>query len=186
MTDHSDAWRGAVQVGNCLIHVAVDGPHKAPRLMLSNSLGSDLTMWDPQLAAFSKHFRVIRYDPRGHGKSDAPQGPYTIERLALDAVSVLDHLGIAKTSWCGLSMGGMVGQWLGTNAPSRVDKLILSNTTSYYADKQSWTNRIEFVRTNGIKAIAAPSMERWFSADFRETRTSHGRTRDRDANSNRL
>ena len=119
MTDHSDAWRGAVQVGNCLIHVAVDGPHKAPRLMLSNSLGSDLTMWDPQLAAFSKHFRVIRYDSRGHGKSDAPQGPYSI----------------------------MVGQWLGTNAPSRVDKLILLNTTSYYADKQSWTNRIEFVRT---------------------------------------
>ena len=168
MTDHSDAWRGAVQVGNCLIHVAVDGPHEAPRLMLSNSLGSDLTMWDPQLAAFSKHFRVIRYDSRGHGKSDAPQGPYTIERLGLDAVSVLDHLGIAKTSWCGLSMGGMVGQWLGSNAPSRVDKLIISNTTSYYADKQSWTNRIEFVRTNGIKAIAAPSMERWFSADFRE------------------
>jgi 3-oxoadipate enol-lactonase len=147
MTDHSDPWRGAVQVGNCLIHVAVDGPHKAPRLMLSNSLGSDLTMWDPQLAAFSKHFRVIRYDSRGHGKSDAPQGPYSIERLGLDAVSVLDHLGIAKTSWCGLSTGGMVGQWLGTNAPSRVDKLILLNTTSYYADKQSWTNRIEFVRT---------------------------------------
>ena len=92
MTDHSDAWRGAVQVRNCLIHVAVDGPHKAPRLMLSNSLGSDLTMWDPQLAAFSKRFRVIRYDSRGHGKSDAPQGPYTIERPGLDAVSVLDRL----------------------------------------------------------------------------------------------
>ena len=81
---------------------------------------------------------------------------------------VLDHLRIEKTNWCGLSMGGMVGQWLGAKAPSRVDKLILSNTTSYYADKQSWTNRIEFVRANGIKAMAAPSMERWLSPNFRE------------------
>ena len=164
----SDAWRGTVDVGDCLIYVAVDGPHSAPHLMLSNSLGSDLTMWEPQLAAFSKHFRVIRYDFRGHGKSGAPHGPYTMERLGRDAVEVLNHFRIEKINWCGLSMGGMVGQWLGANASSRVDKLILSNTTSYYADKQSWTNRIEFVRANGIKAVAAPSMERWFSAEFRE------------------
>lgn len=166
--NHSHAWHGTVQAGNCLIHVAMDGPDKGPCLMLSNSLGSDLTMWDPQLAAFSEHFRVIRYDSRGHGKSDAPQGPYTVERLGRDAVSILDHLGIAKTHWCGLSMGGMVGQWLGANAPSRLDKIILSNTTSHYTDKQSWTSRIEFVQTNGIKAMAAPSIERWFSADFRQ------------------
>ena len=164
----SNAWRGTVDVGDCRIYVAVDGPHGAPHLMLSNSLGSDLSMWDPQLAAFAERFRVIRYHSRGHGKSGAPRGPYTMERLGRDAVGVLDHLRIGKTNWCGLSMGGMVGQWLGANAPSRVDKLILSNTTSYYADKQSWTNRIDFVRANGIKAMAAPSMERWFSADFRE------------------
>ena len=164
----SDTWRGTVDVGDCLIYVAMDGPHNAPHLMLSNSLGSDLTMWEPQLAAFSEHFRVIRYDSRGHGKSGAPHGPYTMERLGRDAVRVLDHLRIEKTNWCGLSMGGMVGQWLGANAPSRIDKLILSNTTSYYADKQSWTNRIEFVRANGIQAMALPWMERWFSAKFRE------------------
>jgi 3-oxoadipate enol-lactonase len=139
--------------------------------MLSNSLGSDLTMWVPQLAAFSGRFRVIRYDSRGHGKSDVPEGPYSMERLGRDAVAVLDHLGIQKTNWCGLSMGGMAGQWLGAHAPSRIDKLILSNTTSYYADKSPWTNRIEFVRANGIEAIAAPSMERWFSAGFRERTT---------------
>jgi hypothetical protein len=86
----SDAWRGSVDVGDCLIYVALDGPHGAPHLMLSNSLGSDLTMWDPQLAAFSQHFRVIRYDSRGHGKSGAPPGPYTMERLGRDAVGVLD------------------------------------------------------------------------------------------------
>ena len=160
----SDAWRGTVDVGDCRIYVAVDGLHGAPHLMLSNSLGSDLSMWDPQLAAFAERFRVIRYDSRGHGKSGAPHGPYTMDRLGRDAVGVLDHLKIEKTNWCGLSMGGMVGQWLGANAPSRVDKLILSNTTSYYADKQSWTNRIEFVRANGIQAMALPSMERWFSA----------------------
>ena len=165
----SDAWRGTVDVGDCLIYVALDAPHGAPHLTLSNSLGSDLTMWDPQLGAFSEHFRVIRrYDSRGHGKSGAPRGPYTMERLGRDAVEVLDHLRIEKTNWCGLSMGGMVGQWLGANAPTRVDKLVLSNTTSYYADKQSWTNRTEFVRSNDIKAMAAPSMERWFSPEFKE------------------
>jgi 3-oxoadipate enol-lactonase len=164
----SEVWRGIVDVGDCRLHVALDGSSKAPPLMLSNSLGADLTMWDPQLAAFSERFRVIRYDSRGHGKSDVPEGPYSMERLGRDAVAVLDHLGIQKTNWCGLSMGGMAGQWLGANAPSRIDNLILSNTTSYYADKSPWTNRIEFVRANGIEAIAAPSMERWFSAGFRE------------------
>ena len=166
--NESYAWRGTVDVGDCLIYAAVDGPHSAPHLMLSNSLGSDLTMWDPQLADFSEHFRVIRYDSRGHGKSGASHGPYTMERLGRDAVGVLDHLRIEKTNWCGLSMGGMVGQWLGAIGSCRVDKLILSNTTSYYADKQSWTDRIEFVRANGMKPMATPSMERWFSAEFRE------------------
>jgi 3-oxoadipate enol-lactonase len=163
-----DAWRGTVEIEDCLIYVTADGPRSAPHLMLSNSLGSDLTMWDPQLAAFSEHFRVIRYDSRGHGRSGTPLGPYTMERLGRDAVGVLDHLSIEKTNWCGLSMGGMVGQWLGAKVPSRVDKLVLSNTTSYYSDKQSWTNRIEFVRANGMRAMAAASMERWFSRDFRE------------------
>src|SRR5580692_9919161 len=87
----SDAWRGTVDVGDCLIYVALDGPHGARHLTLSNSLGSDLTMWDPQLAAFSEHFRVIRYDSRGHGKSGAPRGPYTMDRLGRDAVRVLDQ-----------------------------------------------------------------------------------------------
>jgi 3-oxoadipate enol-lactonase len=164
----SDAWRGTVDADDCGIYVVVDGPRGRPHLMLSNSLGSDLSMWDPQLAAFAERFRVIRYDSRGHGKSGVPRGPYTMERLGRDAVRVLDHLGIEKTNWCGLSMGGMVGQWLGANAPSRVDKLILSNTTAYYADKQSWTNRIEFVRSNGLKAMAGPSIERWFSPEFKD------------------
>jgi 3-oxoadipate enol-lactonase len=171
MTENQrDVWPGTVDVGDCLIHVAIDEPLKAPYLMLSNSLGSDLTMWNLQLAAFSESFCVIRYDSRGHGKSEAPQGPYSMERLGLDAVSVLDHLGIAKTNWCGLSMGGMVGQWLGARFDTRIDRLILSNTTCYYAEKLAWTDRIDFVRSQGLAAIAGPTMERWFSKAFRERR----------------
>jgi 3-oxoadipate enol-lactonase len=164
----SEAWRGTIDVDGCLIHVAIDGSDKAPPLMLSSSLGANMSMWAPQLKTLSKHFRIIRYDSRGHGKSAVPKGLYTIEQLGRDAVGILDQLGIEKTNWCGLSMGGMVGQWLGANAPTRVDKLILSNTSAYYADKQSWTNRISLVQANGVQAMAVPSMERWFSAAFRE------------------
>jgi 3-oxoadipate enol-lactonase len=167
-SNQTEAWRGIVNVGDCPIYVALDGPIKAPPLMLSNSLGSDITMWEPQLADLSNLFRVIRYDSRGHGKSGVPQDSYTMERLGRDALRILDHFGIERTNWCGLSMGGMIGQWLGANEPSRLQKLILSNTTSYYADKRSWTTRIQLVQSNGINEVAAPSMERWFSADFRE------------------
>ena len=96
--------------------------------MLSNSLGTNLHMWDDQVAPFTRYFRLVRYDRRGHGKSSVPKGPYSMERLGRDVLAVLDGLGIEKINWCGLSMGGMVGQWLGANAPNRVDKLILSNT----------------------------------------------------------
>ena len=92
-------------------------------------------MWDDQAAEFAKHFRLIRYDRRGHGKSGVPQGPYSMERFGRDVIAVLDALDIDKTNWCGLSMGGMVGQWLGANAPDRIDKLIFSNTNFYYPDK---------------------------------------------------
>ena len=151
----------------CPINVEITGSDSAPALMLSNSLGTDLHMWDDQIGEWSKHFRVIRYDRRGHGRSGAPQGPYSMERFGRDVIAVLDALKIEKTSWCGLSMGGMVGQWLGANAPGRVDKLILSNTNSYYADKTPWTDRANFVRQNGLEKLVDPNMERWFTAAFR-------------------
>ena len=100
----------------CIIHVEVEGPERAPVLMLSNSLGTNLHMWDDQVAPLTRHFRLVRYDRRGHGKSSVPKGPYSMERLGRDVVAVLDALEIAKINWCGLSMGGMVGQWLGANA----------------------------------------------------------------------
>jgi len=152
----------------CIIHVEVEGPQTGTVLMLSNSLGTNLHMWDEQAPAWSRHFRLVRYDRRGHGKSSVPKGPYPMERLGRDVLAMLDSLGIAKINWCGLSMGGMVGQWLGANAPNRIDKLILSNTSSYFADKTMWEGRLKTVREKGLAAIVDANMERWFTKDFRE------------------
>jgi len=151
----------------CPINVEVTGRDDAPALVLSNSLGTDLTMWDDQAGEFARHFRLIRYDRRGHGKSGVPKGPYSMERFGRDVIGVLDALKVKKANWCGLSMGGMVGQWLGANAPDRVEKLILSNTGSFYADKKPWNDRIAFVKDKGLAALVDANMERWFTADFR-------------------
>jgi 3-oxoadipate enol-lactonase len=157
-----------IQADGCPINVVVDGPEGAPVLMLSNSLGTTHRMWDEQVGPFTQHFRLVRYDRRGHGKSGAPAGPYTMDRLGRDALTIMDGLGIAKVNWCGLSMGGMVGQWLGANAGERIDRLILSNTSCHMADKTIWDGRIKFVRENGLPALVGPNMERWFTKDFRE------------------
>ena len=125
-------------------------------------------MLDDQVAPWSRHFRLVRYDRRGHGRSSVPKGPYTMERLGRDVLAVIDALGIPKINWCGLSMGGMVGQWLGANAPARVDKLILSNTSSYFADKALWEGRLKTVREKGLAAIVDANMERWFTKEFRD------------------
>ena len=138
-----------IQSQGCPINVETEGAANAPVLMLCNSLGTDLHMWDAQAPAFAKHFRLVRYDRRGHGKSGAPKGPYTMEMLGRDALAVMDGLGLKTVNWCGLSMGGMVGQWLGANAPERIGKLILSNTQSYYPDKAMWEARMKPVREKG-------------------------------------
>ena len=143
-----------IDADGCRIHVEVEGPERAPVLMLSNSLGTTLNMWDRQVAAFTQHFRLVRYDRRGHGQSSVPKGPYTMERLGRDVLAVLDGLDIKRTNWCGLSMGGMVGQWLGANAPDRIERLVLTNTSSYFADKAAWNDRLRLVREKGIAAFA--------------------------------
>ena len=157
-----------IQADGCPIHVQVEGPEDAPVLMLCNSLGTTLHMWDDQVQPFIAHFRLVRYDRRGHGKSGVAKGPYTMERLGRDALAVIDGLRLKKVHWCGLSMGGMVGQWLGANAPDRIDRLILSNTAAYYADKTPWNDRIRTVREKGLSAIADRVMTLWFTQDFRE------------------
>jgi 3-oxoadipate enol-lactonase len=152
----------------CLLNVSVDGRDGGPTLMLSNSLGCPLQMWQPQMAALTEKFRVIRYDRRGHGKSSVPPGPYSMERFGKDVLAILDYLDIEKTHWCGLSMGGMVGQWLGANAPERFDRIVLSNTSCYYPDPTNWLNRIKAVKEGGIAAVADTVIAGWLTADFRE------------------
>jgi 3-oxoadipate enol-lactonase len=157
-----------ISADGCRIHVEVEGPEQAPVLMLSNSLGTNLHMWDDQVAAFTRHFRLVRYDRRGHGQSEVTKAPYSMERLGRDVLAILDGLKIAKMNWCGLSIGGMVGMWLGANAPERIDKLILSNTAAYFADPTMWDGRIKLVREKGLAAVVDGTMERWFTKQFRE------------------
>ena len=158
-----------IDADGCPIHVEIEGPERAPILILSNSLGTTLHMWDPQMQAFAERFRLVRFDRRGHGKSGVPKGPYSMERLGRDVIGVLDGLGIAKINWCGLSMGGMVGMWLGANAANRVDKLILSNTSSFFSDPTMWDGRIKLVREKGLEGIVDANMERWFTKGFRDS-----------------
>jgi 3-oxoadipate enol-lactonase len=157
-----------VNADGCLLNVSVEGRDGGPTLMLSNSLGCTLQMWEPQMATLKQAFRVIRYDRRGHGKSGVPPGPYSMARFGRDVLSILDDLNIEKVHWCGLSMGGMVGQWLGANAPKRLDRIILSNTACYYPDPTNWQNRIKAVQEGGIAAVADAVIAGWLTADFRD------------------
>ncbi len=157
-----------IDADGCPLWVEVEGPDHAPVLMLSNSLGTDLHMWDAQAAAFARRFRLVRYDRRGHGKSGVPAGPYTMERLGRDALAIADALGLARFDWCGLSMGGMEGMWLAAHAGERVGALVLSNTSCHYPDPRFWDERIDAIRSSGgLAALAERIMTLWFSADFR-------------------
>src|ERR1700690_1923857 len=122
-----------IDADGCLLNFSVEGRDGGPTLMLSNSLGTTMAMWEPQMKALTQIFRVIRYDRRGHGKSCVPPGPYSMERLGRDVLAILDDLNIQKTHWCGLSIGGMVGQWLRPHSPEPPGQLLLSNTPCYYS-----------------------------------------------------
>jgi pimeloyl-ACP methyl ester carboxylesterase len=140
-----------------------DGADDRPVLMLSHSLGLDHGMWDPQAADLLPHFRVLRYDTRGHGASAATAGDYTIAGLASDCVAVADACGVRQFAFCGLSLGGMIGQWLAANAPDRVTHLVLANTTARHSDPQSMEMRRRAVLEGGMPAVADMVMERFFS-----------------------
>jgi 3-oxoadipate enol-lactonase len=149
-----------------------DGPTDAPILVLSNSLGTDHSMWEAQLPAFTRHFRVLRYDSRGHGASAVPPGPYTIEDLGQDVLHLYQALGITRAHYCGLSMGGMVGMWLAANAPERVDRLVLCNTAARLGPPQLWDARIASIRARGMPSIVSAVLVRWFTAPFLSRTTS--------------
>jgi 3-oxoadipate enol-lactonase len=151
----------------CQIAFTIDGPADAPALVLSNSLGTDHTLWDRQIDAFAKHFRVIRYDTRGHGESDPIDGDYTIDRLGIDLVSLLDGLNIERAHVCGISIGGMTALWLGVHAADRVDRLVLANTCARIGSVPLWNERIAEAKTKGLDGLAESAMGRWFTPAFR-------------------
>ncbi|WP_155276550.1 3-oxoadipate enol-lactonase [Sphingobium yanoikuyae] len=152
----------------CGIAYRFDGAQTAPLLLLSNSLGTNMAMWEPQMAAFTRHFRVLRYDTRGHGQSDAPTGGYSLDRLGRDIVELLDALAISPVAFCGLSLGGMMGQWLGIREPGRIGKLILANTSSFMGPPSGWDQRIALVQQSGMRALVDATVSRWFTPDFIE------------------
>jgi 3-oxoadipate enol-lactonase len=149
------------------MHYQLSGPEHAPVLVLSNSLGTNFSMWDLQLSEFAKSLRVLRYDTRGHGQSSVTPGPYSIEQLARDVVALLDVLRLDRVHFCGLSMGGMIGMWLGTHAPERLHKLVLCSTAAKIGTPETWNARIETVRKSGMGSLASSIIERWFTPSFR-------------------
>jgi 3-oxoadipate enol-lactonase len=152
------------------MNYTLEGPAQAPMLTLSHSLAADLTMWDPQMAVLTAKYRVLSYDTRGHGKTDAPAGGYTLDQLADDALALLDALGIQKTHWMGLSMGGMIGQTLALKAPERLSSLILCDTSSRIPPdaKPLWDDRIRTAETQGMKPLVDGTVARWFTEPFRK------------------
>ena len=156
-----------VNLGGHALRVRIDGPERAPWLVLSNSLGATLEMWQPQVAAFSEHYRVLRYDTRGHGSSSIPPRPWTIADLGGDVIGLLDALQIERAHFCGLSMGGATGMWLATRAPQRLDRLVLCNTTPWLGPPETMTARIAQVRRDGMAPLVEGILQRWFTPEFR-------------------
>ena len=149
------------------LNCAASGPADAPVLLLGGSLGTTLDMWDPQVPALSATRRVIRFEHRGHGGSPVPTGPYTIDELGADVLTLLDRLDLPRVSYCGLSIGGMVGQWLAIHAPERIDRLILLCTSAYLPPAEGWHARAAAVREAGTPEVVADAvLARWFTAAF--------------------
>ena len=151
----------------CRLSCRVDGPASGDALLLSNSLGTTLDLWEPQVASFAERHRVIRYDTRGHGGSAAPAGEYTIDQLGRDALAVLDAAGAERAHVCGMSLGGITGMWLAVHARHRVTTLVLACTGARIGSDALWEERIRQVRTTGLEAVADSAMARWFTPRFR-------------------
>jgi 3-oxoadipate enol-lactonase len=149
------------------LNYLLEGPEDGPVLVLSNSLGTALEMWDDQAPVLGDRFRLLRYDTRGHGRSPAPPGPYAIGDLGGDVVRLLDRLGIERASFCGLSVGGMTGMWLGAESPGRVERLVLLCTSALLGPKGVWDERIATATEQGMSALVGGVIERWFTPAFR-------------------
>jgi 3-oxoadipate enol-lactonase len=154
---------------NVRLHYSFTGPASAPALILSNSLGTNFSMWDAQAPAFEKRFRLLRYDMRGHGQSSAPPPPYAVPELARDILALVDSLNITRFHFCGLSIGGMIGMSLALQAPERLHRLVLCNTAPKIGTPEFWNTRIETVETKGMKDVAGAVTARWFTPTFQQS-----------------
>jgi 3-oxoadipate enol-lactonase len=150
----------------CRLHV-IPGLSGSVPMVLSNSLGTNHSLWEFQVAAFSRQRAVWRYDTRGHGDSDQPPGEYSIDRLGQDLVAVIDATGLERVDLCGVSIGGMTALWVALHAPDRVRRVVLANTAAQIGDVSMWSTRIKTVRTEGLGALADATMMRWFTPEFR-------------------
>jgi 3-oxoadipate enol-lactonase len=151
------------------LHHRVSGRPDAPTIVLSGSLGSTTAMWEPQLRALAGRFRVVRYDHPGHGGSPLPDRPLSLEDLGRGVLDLLDTLGVERTAFCGLSLGGIVGMWLGSRASERLTRLALCCSRARFAPAAHWEERATIARRDGLEALADAALERWFTARFRET-----------------
>ncbi len=159
-----------IKVDGIHINYEIYGREEGDVLMFSHSLGTNLLMWDPQVKAFRDRYKIICFDTRGHGKSDVPEGPYTLEEMAKDAIGLLDKLGIEKVHWIGLSMGGMIAQAVALNYPERLKSLILCDTAAKVSeeDQPIWQERIDNALKYGMEALLDATLERWFTEPFRK------------------
>jgi 3-oxoadipate enol-lactonase len=148
------------------LHHRFDGPPDAPVLVLSSSLGTTLELWDVNVGALADRFRLLRYDHRGHGASPLQEGPYTVAVLAGDVLELLDEHGLERVSFCGLSLGGAVGLWLGAFGAERIDRLVVACSSARFGPPEGWLERAVTVRSEGVSPIAETVVGRWFTKDF--------------------
>jgi 3-oxoadipate enol-lactonase len=156
-----------VEANGELFEVQVDGLENGPVLMLSNSIGTDMRLWEPQMAAFSARYRVLRYNGRGHHPRSVADHSYTMDQLGRDALGIMNAMDVESAHWCGISLGGVVGQWLMIHAPERVKRAVLANTAAYLGPPEKWQARIDTVEREGTAALADVSLERWLTPAFR-------------------
>jgi 3-oxoadipate enol-lactonase len=157
-----------IEANGVQINYELSGKTDAPVVVLSHSLACSMVMWDPQLDLLEAHFRVLRFDTRGHGASDAPQGSYTLEQLVDDAIGLMDGLEIDRVRWVGLSMGGMIGQGIALHHSNRLESLVLADTAAIIPDAAQplWQERIDAARNQGMQAVAESTLERWFTPNY--------------------
>ena len=149
--------------GDIRNHYEWSGSDDGEALVFSNSLGTDLRMWDKVLPLLESRYRILRYDMRGHGKSSVPPGPYTADQLGGDLLSLLDRLALGRVHLCGLSLGGLIAMWIGIHAPERIDRMILANTAASFGPPERWDERIAMVQSSGMEPMALATLERFFS-----------------------